>query len=435
MIAGLSISIVSVLLMASSALFAPEVRIKHRHPVSLYCLFPLLGAILLLIFGLVDAKEVASILLSSSPVNPLQILIIFFSMTFTSLCLDEFGFFSFLAELALRKAGKSQFGLFSLLFLFVSILTVFTSNDIIVLTFTPFLLRFCKKSGISPLPHLLGCFVAANTFSALLPIGNPTNIYLTSSLGVSFGQYLSYMALPSLSAGLLAYLCLLFLFRKSLSKPMEKPQIEAEGLQDKTGVVACLVSLSLNILCCALSSFLPIPSYLGCLLFASLLAIFCLLRSRHGGKRVVLESAKRLPFSLLPLLLGMFVIVLALGEYGLTKALGEALSGFCPELSFGYASLLLANLVNNIPMSVFFEEVFADLGAIDYNAFYAVALGSNVAAYLTPLGALAGLLFVKTAKSEGVEISFLSFCTYGVPTALLALSAGLGVIALESMFF
>ena len=75
----------------------------------------------------------------------------------------------------------------------VSVLTVFTSNDIIVLTFTPFICHFAKSARIDPLPYLVSEFVAANTWSMALIIGNPTNIYLMSGTGISFLSYTAKM--------------------------------------------------------------------------------------------------------------------------------------------------------------------------------------------------------------------------------------------------
>ena len=70
-------------------------------------------------------------------------------------------------------------------FFLISVLIIFTSHDIIILTFTPFLCYFCKRCKISPLPYLIRKFVAANTWSSLLIIGNPTNIYLASYENIS----------------------------------------------------------------------------------------------------------------------------------------------------------------------------------------------------------------------------------------------------------
>ena len=142
-------------------------------------------------------------------------------MTALSVFLDEMGFFKYLATLATKKAKANQFSLFLTLYLLVSVLTVFTSNDIVILTFTPFICYFAKNTKINPVPYLVAEFAAANTWSMMLIIGNPTNVYIASAAGIDFISYLAVMALPTVVAGLCSLGVLYLLFRKSLKKPLE----------------------------------------------------------------------------------------------------------------------------------------------------------------------------------------------------------------------
>ena len=114
-----------------SVLFKPEFSLgKLRF--GTYWVVSLAGALLLLCVGAVPLSYVGQELTADSSVNPVKILLLFFSMTFLSVYLDEVGFFRCLASAALRHARGSQTVLFFALYL-----TVFTSNDIVILTFTP----------------------------------------------------------------------------------------------------------------------------------------------------------------------------------------------------------------------------------------------------------------------------------------------------------
>ena len=137
-------------------------------------------------------------------------------MTFLSVFLDEVGFFRFLAKKATKAAGENQLWLFIVLLFMTAILTVFTSNDIIILTLTPFICFFCKNTNINPLPYLVGEFAVANTWSMALIIGNPTNIYLATSANIGFIDYLKVMILPTIAAGVAEFLIIIFIFRKQL---------------------------------------------------------------------------------------------------------------------------------------------------------------------------------------------------------------------------
>ena len=197
-----------------------HLKIK-RISLPLYWVVTVIGAFIMLVCGFLPLSSALSTLTKNSAVNPLKILTLFLSMTVLSVFLDEAGFFRYLAGVTLKKAGSNQIKLFVILYVVVSLLTVFTSNDVIILTFTPFVCYFCKNADINPLPFLIEEFVGANTFSMTLMIGNPTNVYLSLVQGVSFYEYFTVMWLPSLFGGITAFAVMFLVFYKSLKKPIK----------------------------------------------------------------------------------------------------------------------------------------------------------------------------------------------------------------------
>lgn len=107
----LSVFIICALGILLSTLFNLRLRIG-KFGLSLYWLIPLVCAIILLAAGGVDAKAVWAQFTSNDEVNPLKILVLFLSMTALSVYLDEIGFFKWLANAVLKKAGASQKKLF-----------------------------------------------------------------------------------------------------------------------------------------------------------------------------------------------------------------------------------------------------------------------------------------------------------------------------------
>ena len=210
MVAVTLISAATVLLMIIAVLFFPKIKLGRVY-IGTYWLITLVGAVVLLASRLVDAEAVGRALVADTAVNPLKILALFLSMTLLSVFLDELGFFSMLAGAVLRRARTGQKRLFLYVYLTVSVLTVFTSNDVIILSFTPFICYFAKEAKIDPVPYLAAEFVAANTWSMLFIIGNPTNIYLGTAYGLDFANYVSYSILPTLFAGITAFAALYLL--------------------------------------------------------------------------------------------------------------------------------------------------------------------------------------------------------------------------------
>lgn len=383
--------------------------------------------------GQISPAEVAEGLTSAGEVNPLKILILFFSMTMMSVYLDELGFFRLLAVKVMRRAGGDQRTLFFLLYALVSVLTVFTSNDIIVLTFTPFICHFAAGARIDPVPYLVSEFVAANTWSMALVIGNPTNIYLMSDAGVSFGAYTLRMLLPTVLAGLVSCGVLYLLFRRRLAAPLSAREERLPRIDRPTEIIG-LCHLGGCILLLSVSSFLDLPMWLITCCFFGSLVLFTMGVSffRRRAPYLIARCFVRAPWDLAPFVLSMFVLVLALEKHGVTSALGDILStpqsSLGQVLSFGGSSFIAANLVNNIPMSVLYRSVIVGLpGGVAANAaaLYAAVIGSNLGAFFTPMGALAGIMWTGQLRDHGVPFTFASFVKYGAAVAMPALAAAL----------
>ena len=393
--------------------------------VSIFWIAPVCGVLALVVGGWLSLSEIVAGLTAPGAVNPIQILVLFFSMTLLSVFLDEAGFFRYLAGGIMRRAGTGQGKLFVSLYLAVSVLTVFTSNDIIVLTFTPFICYFAKNAKIDPLPYLFCEFVAANTWSMMLIIGNPTNIYLAASNGVSFAAYTAQMLLPTVLAGAASFVMLWLLFRKKLAAPiggsapntlpMDAPAVWLGGL----ALGACVVFL-------VLSSYLSLPMWLIAAAFCVTLylaaSVMQLVRGR--GVRLITRSLLRAPLDVIPFVLSMFVLVLALEKVEATALFADFLVGKGEVLRFGVASFLASNVLNNIPMSVLFASI-TGAGGASVAALYAYVIGSNIGAFLTPMGALAGIMWIAMLKDQDISLSFGKFTLIGgaisVPTLMAAL--------------
>ena len=114
MTAVIIISLVTVLATAALALLEP--MLHARHPSwRIYWIAPLVGALILIVGKWIPLGEAYAGLTADSAVNPIKILILFFSMTLMSVFLDEAGFFRYLAGRVLRHAGSSQKKLFIML--------------------------------------------------------------------------------------------------------------------------------------------------------------------------------------------------------------------------------------------------------------------------------------------------------------------------------
>lgn len=426
-IAVLIITIVTCLGIVVTTLVKPSVKIKS-FTLNFYWPIALLAALVIVCCNLVPINEFWNGLTASDSINPIQILILFLSMTMISIFLDELGFFARVASWVLKRTNSSQFKIFIAFYVLVSVLTMFTSNDIIILTLTPFIIFFCKNAKISPIPYLVSEFVAANTWSMIFIIGNPTNIYLASSFGIDFVSYFKVMALPTLAAGLLEFGILLLIFNKKLKDPIQHIEQELPA-QDKVLTVIGLSILAICTVFLIISSYINLPMYLiaACSLATLIIcAIICACIRRKFPKEIF-HTFKRAPWELIPFVIGMFTIALALKKHEITNMIADFLGSNACIWTYGYSSLVSANVLNNIPMSVMFTSIIQSSTESSslVPGIYASIAGSNIGAFLTPIGALAGIMWMGILKDHYIKYNFLSFAKYGciiaIPTFTVAL--------------
>ena len=260
-------------------------------------------------------------------------------------------------------------------------------------------------------------------------IGNPTNIYLATSSGITFIDYFKVMALPTLVAGIVELGLLLLLFHKQLKEPLQSNDI-IYPIEDKVPVIVGLSILGTCLVFLIISSYINLEMWLISLVCAGVLLVFMLIYSCFKKSNIehVLHTGKRLPYQLIPFFISMFIIVVALNEQGIASKIAELLGNNNSTWVYGYSSFLACNLINNIPMSILYTNIANSLEGVAYTkAIYASIIGSNIGAFLTPIGALAGIMFTGLVNENNVRFTFIDFIKYGVVISIPVLTVCLGM--------
>lgn len=457
-IASIIIFCVSIFGMIICALFKPvytfrwgkkvnhdtkEITYTKSFVLETFFIFPLLGAILSLCIGCIPFKVAMNGLWEFQHLNPIGIIILFFSMVYISKFLDSTGFFEFCALYAVQKSGKSGIKLYFILYAVVSILTIFTSNDVVVLTFTPFIYHFAESVGVSPIPYLFGEFFAANTWSMIFIISNPTNIVLGTAFDISFVDFFIYMLPCTLVAGIANSILLYLLFRKELQKPFVRDSKLCKPSDSIKNMGDMVVSLSILFIAVLLMAFSSLPHFpfemwhvsgiLGLLMMVYNLFIDMV---RKPSPKVFLSIISKMPWSILPYLPSLFILVNCLTEEDLFGKIGRGMESITDSnpltlLIFGVASTLAANILNNIPMSVSFVPIISSLSkTYNQHAVFASVIGSNLGANLTPLGALAGIMWLRILMEYNIKVNFLYFVKIGLIITPITLILSIGILCL-----
>ena len=296
-----------------------------------------------------------------------------------------------------------------------------------VLRKLPFILYFSKRGNINPIPFLIMEFVAANTYSMLLPIGNPTNIYLSSIFELDFISYIKTMIIPTIFIGITSILILLLLFHKDLNKKIEVFDEKDVYIKNKYICITSLIHLSLTTILLVISNYINIEMWIIALSFAGLLLIFIITYAITKKNHLyITRPIRRLPFSLIPFIISMFIIIMALESFGIFGNISQLLDNIendnLKEITYLVTSTLSCNLVNNIPMTIAYGSILSNTTNI--NLIYSTIIGSNIGAILSPVGALAGIMWIRILKQNDVEYGFTKFIKNGSIITVSLLVAG-----------
>jgi arsenical pump membrane protein len=185
--------------------------------------------------------------------------------------------------------------------------------------------------------------------------------------------------------------------------------------------------------------------------FGLILLLLLLLRDtlvaitkEHMDKKhfTVKTTIKKMPLSIIPFILSLFITVEALRIYGITEDIGMFFNNLCGASTtattflYGISSAFTANILNNIPMTVAYIPIIQTATHTNLlPAALATTIGSNLGANITPIGALAGIMWMSILRDKEVKLSFKEFITYGLLITPVTLLACLGILAAEFLFF
>jgi len=411
---------------------------------------PILGVLILVATFSIDHFVIIRGIIGSDGIEPYAILILFMTLVYVCISLDLTGFFEYLALRTVKAAGNSPRKLFLYFFFLSSFLTVFTSNDIVILTLTPIICYFAKYTKVDPIPYLIGQFFAANIWSLTLYIGNPTNIIVAEAYDLSFVEYTTWMLLPTIAAGFSCLLMVWLVFRKKLPQTFEPPEIDpSSALKDKFGAIFGVSLLASCLILLSLASWLNLTLWSITLSFAIIMFFRDIIydffsKKKSKGTRnynTIRNAAVRMPWKILPFIIGMFILVEALATSGWVDLFAALISNISKNMITSvflmvFLSAITSNLMNNQPMTILFTKIlisssFNAPGTIKFGIMFALIMGSNFGANFTLIGALAGIMWHKILLNKGIEISFKDFAKYGIVIMPIVIAVAALTLSIE----
>jgi arsenical pump membrane protein len=387
----------------------------------------MIGAGTLLFLGLIRPVDAARTLL-----RDWNTFLFFLGMMGLSALAETAGLFDWLAAQAARFARQSAARLFLNVFFLGTLITMIFSNDATALILTPVVYVLVTRLRLPVLPYLFACTFIADSASFLLPISNPINVIIMSRFPLDLLTFLRLLLLPSLVVIAINLGVFYLLYRKQLKGtfnidhlPTPEKAVKHKAYFRYTLWVLALVAPS-YVIASAFQFPLSVIAVTGGLL---------LLAGALFWKRTTLvEAGRGISWPIFGFIAGMFVVVRAIEDTGLTLKLGKLLLHVSGGTSFGavmvgtFGSALGTNLINNVPMAAVMNS---SMGSIQHaapairNGFVAATMfGCDLGPNLTTVGSLATILWLLILRQRDVDVSGLDYFKVGVVVTPLMLLAG-----------
>jgi Na+/H+ antiporter NhaD/arsenite permease-like protein len=363
----------------------------------------LMGALIVILTGEITIYD------ALRAINP-DVMIFLAGMFIVGEAMHESGY---LLHLSYRLFGRArnQDHLILLILFGMGSLSALLMNDTMAIIGTPLMLQLARTHKISANLLLLSLTFAVTTGSVLSPIGNPQNLLITINGGLAnpFVTFLKFLLIPTAINLLMAYLVLRLFYRDQFgSRALNHTK---EPIADGKLALISEISFALLIVWVGVKIFTVILG-IGADFRLTYIALLSSLPIIILSERRI-EVMKRIDWHTLIFFAAMFVLMDSVWRSDIFQPLlADANVNLYSVPTILIMSVLLSQLISNVPFVALYQPLLAGASARD---LMALAAGSTIAGNLFILGAASNVIIIQNAEKGGETIGFTDFAKIGIP--------------------
>lgn len=269
--------------------------------------------------------------------------------------------------------------------------------------------------------------------------GDPPNIIIGTSLGLTFADFLTNTGLIAMISLIAAVIYFWLVFRKEY-KEADKQEIDVkelpvpkEAIKNQTAfILSVMIFLIAIVLLVTHSNTGLTVAFIGT--FIGLVTLIC--NYKKAG-----TILKRVDYKTLLFFIGLFVVVGGLEQTGVL----EQIAYFIGDISGGNMTLVIVIIlwisaiasafVDNIPFSATMIPVITTLASTQGLPIrplaWALSIGTDIGGSATPIGASANVVGTAVAMKNGYPIGWKRYCKSAVPATILVLVIATAVLILR----
>jgi Na+/H+ antiporter NhaD/arsenite permease-like protein len=330
------------------------------------------------------------------------------------------GMFQFLAYKAYAMAKGNVFVLAFILQVITAVVSAFLDNVTTMLLMIPVTIEIAVTLKINPLALLIPEVFASNVGGTATLIGDPPNILIGSYAGLSFGQFVTNLALVCTVCLIVTSFFFLWWQKKDYRGAEVKDvartiaYLKAEyRITNKKLTIQSLMLLGFTILLFALHGLFHMPVSVAALIGSLVLLAI-------SGEDIVEMLEHEVEWPTLVFFIGLFMVIAGAEETGLI----QMIANWVKDLSGGnlttaiilvlWVSAIASAFIDNIPFTATMLPIIAFLnqtipGAESGVLWWALALGACLGGNGTMIGASANVVTVGLSEKAGYHISFMAY--------------------------
>ena len=351
------------------------------------------------------------------------------------------GLFEFMAYKAAKMAKGDPWIIMVAFVVITAVCSAFLDNVTTVLLIAPMTFMICKVLDQSPVPFFMTQILASNVGGTATLIGDPPNIMIGSSAGLTFFDFINYDGIVCVVI-LLAFIGLFYIMygrhmhatdeqKASIMALDEKSVIKDASLLKKSVIMIFVVAV-----CFMLHGQLGLESGVIALSAAAVMLLI--------GKQDIEETILGVEWTTIGFFAGLFVVVGGMAETGVITMLAEWMMDvtggdmiLCMILIL-WVSAVVSSILDNIPFTATMIPILLTMSAegMDVTAlWWALSLGACLGGNGTLIGASANVVLSSISNREGYPITFMDFTKIGFPLMLVSVAIACVYLMIRFVWF
>lgn len=335
------------------------------------------------------------------------------------------GFFRWLCMRLAKAVHYKTVAIFITFMVMSSILAMFIDSITVILFLAAVTVELAQLLKFNPVPMILSEIFCANLGGAATMCGDPPNIIIGTSLGYSFGDFISNTGLIVICALVLTVIYFFLVFHKQLRSD---GTVDTSAFPDPKTAIRDKKSFTISCIIFALAVVLLVTHAQTGLTVATIGLGIAILTLVTSGKEAV-ELMKKVDYKTLLFFVGLFVVVGGLEQTGVL----EVIAGLIAKVSGGNIKLMIAIIiwgsaiasafVDNIPFAATMIPVIKSLAVaqgVDLSTLaWALSMGTDIGGSATPIGASANVVGTAVAAKHGHPIGWGKYCKEVAPATIM----------------